>query len=168
LRGREHAHHPGDDIVHWHAVLEVAILAQSVEMIDAEIFYFLPPYGAADRGHDGEKEDVRELVLHFPLLARITDDGEVLQEAESVHGDHLSLKRQHMITADIDRQSDPSQSRYFSKNLQLRCTTWLLVFKFLTPQKPYPIRIFPACYFDLNITCIYKNNRKGGVILLKL
>ncbi|WP_096779071.1 phage integrase N-terminal SAM-like domain-containing protein [Zobellella denitrificans] len=66
----------------------------------------------------------------------------MLQEAESVHGDHLSLKRQHRITADIDRQSDPSQSRYFFKKCALRCTTWLSVFKFLTPRRPCPIRFF--------------------------
>lgn len=103
---------------------------------------FFPPFGAADHGHDGEKEDVRELVLHFPLLAWVTDDGEVLQEAESVHGDDLSLKRQHMITADIDRQSDPSPSRFFFKKCALRCIKWLLVFKFKTRRKPCQIRLF--------------------------
>src|SRR5690606_10430713 len=104
--------------------------------------YLLIKQGKSSSRMPSEEKDVRERVLHFPLLAWITDDGEVLQEAESVHGDHLSLKRQHMITADIDRQSDPSPSRYFFKKCALRCTTWLLVFKFLTRRKPCPTRLF--------------------------
>jgi len=50
LRGREHTHHPGEGIVHRHPVLEVAILAQPVEVIDAEIPDLLSPFGAADHG----------------------------------------------------------------------------------------------------------------------
>lgn len=61
-------------------------------MINAKILDFLPTFGAADDGHDSQKQNIGEFMLDFPLLARVTDDGEMVQEAESVHDDNLTLK----------------------------------------------------------------------------
>nr|WP_193085954.1 hypothetical protein [Halomonas sp. FME65] len=54
-----------------HASLKIAVLAQKIELSVAKILDFVPTLGTTDHRTDRQKQDIRQLMLHFPRLAEV-------------------------------------------------------------------------------------------------
>src|SRR5699024_6074713 len=62
-----------------------AILTEHVLYL-RHTFYFFPTFSATNHRNNGKKQDIRELMLYFPLLARVVNNRKMVQKAESIHG----------------------------------------------------------------------------------
>ncbi|QFT85259.1 hypothetical protein FIU88_09795 [Halomonas sp. THAF12] len=56
------------------ASLKIAVLAKKIQIRVAKILDFVPVLGTTDNCTDGQKQDIRQLVLHFPGLAEVRND----------------------------------------------------------------------------------------------
>ena len=74
LLGIHQGHDPGQGVMARHSSHKITVLAEKVQLRVAKILDLIPTFSTTDHRTDRQKQDVRQLMLHFPGLAEVGND----------------------------------------------------------------------------------------------